>query len=54
MNETVKDYLILKGDFDFAIPWITLPLAPKALMTMELNQSGVVMENSQLHKSKAI
>ena len=28
MNRNVKDYLILKGDFDFAIPWITLPLTP--------------------------
>ena len=27
MNRNVKDYLILKGDFDFAIPWITLPRA---------------------------
>ena len=25
MNRNVKDYLILKADFDFAIPWITLP-----------------------------
>ena len=24
MNRNVKDYLILKGDFDFAIPWIPL------------------------------
>ena len=24
MNHNVKDYLILKGDFDFAIPWIAL------------------------------
>ena len=24
MNRNVKDYLILKTDFHFAIPWITL------------------------------
>ena len=24
MNRNIKDYLILKGDFDFTIPWITL------------------------------
>ena len=24
MNRNVKDYLILKGDFDFAIPWINV------------------------------
>ena len=29
MNRNVKDYLILKGDFDFAIPWITLPLGSR-------------------------
>ena len=35
MNRNVKDYLILKGDFDFAIPWITLPsgLGMKYLFT---------------------
>ena len=28
MNCNVKDYLILKGDFNFAIPWIPLPMTP--------------------------
>ena len=27
MDRNVKDYLILKADFDFAIPWILLPWA---------------------------
>ena len=31
MNRNVKDYLILKGDFDFAVPWITLPEGAQGL-----------------------
>ena len=33
MNRNVKDYLILKADFDFAIPWITLGLGDEPQMS---------------------
>ena len=28
MNRNVMDYLVLKADFDFDMPWITLPRDP--------------------------
>ena len=45
MNCNVKDYLILKGDFDFAIPWITLPQDIKKpfeeVILMQKSRDGV-------------
>ena len=53
MNRNVKDYLILKGDFDFTIPWITLRLGvPGAPEPKMYPRSGYFLVNNKAKISK--
>ena len=48
MNRNVKDYLILKADFDFAIPWITLLGLPEPARVHNKTKGALVHECEQL------